>query len=344
VLYGRTRQEVSQKLTAAMRDVQRGLTLPGKRYTVGALMTEWLEQVVKPTRRASTYEAYAGRVRYHVLPKLGRIALVNLTGRHIETIQQDLLDLGRTPGTVLNVRLVLHAALDQAVRWDLIPRNPVDLARAPAQHASERRFLDEHEAAALLDSLRGDRFEALYTVAVALGLRRGEALGLQWDDVDLDAGVLRVRRSLARINHTLTLVEPKSHKSRRTIAMPSAAVTALRAHRERQAFERRAAGSLWVDEGLVFSTERGGKVSPDALTMRFRAHLKRRGLPMVRFHDLRHACASLLLAQGVDLKVVQEILGHASYATTANIYAHVMPTLKRDAADRMDSALRWQAQ
>jgi len=196
------------------------------------------------------------------------------------------------------------------------------------------------EARRLLDAARGDRLEALYSVALALGLRQGEALGLKWSDIDLEAGILRVRRAAQRIPHQGTqLVEPKTVRSRRTLVTPPVVVSALRAHRSRQIVERLAAGENWAELDLVFASQLGTLADGPNVTHRFHRLLKKAGLPPMRFHDLRHACASLLLVQGVHPRVVMETLGHSQISLTMNTYSHVLPALQREAADRMQAVL-----
>jgi integrase len=267
--------------------------------------------------------------------------LTSLSPQHVQAFQNQLLAAGNAPRSVIKARLVLSSALDQAERWGFIPRNPVRLVDPPRVPHDDREPITPEQAHALLDAVQGHRLEALYTVALALGLRRSEALGLQWSDVDLDAGVLRVRRGLQRLKGGgLQFLELKTKKSRRDIAMPRVAVDALRAHTERQAFERRAAVEIWQEHDMVFASTIGTPLEPRNVNRHFASVLKRAGLPHLRFHDLRHACATLLLLQGVELKVVQEILGHASISTTGNIYAHVLQSLKHCAAASMDAALR----
>jgi integrase len=184
--------------------------------------------------------------------------------------------------------------------------------------------------------VKGNRLEALYSVALALGLRRGEALGLRWEDVDLEAGTLRVQVALQRRKDSKTLVEPKTEQSRRTLPLPSVLVVALKAHRTRQLEERLAAGPKWRDHGLVFPSTVGTPMEPRNLTRQFKAVLQRAGLPDIRFHDLRHTAASLLVAQGVHPRVVMEILGHSQISLTMNTYTHVLPEAQREATALMD--------
>lgn len=215
---------------------------------------------------------------------------------------------------------VVHHPVGRVPRYELTPLDPAQARR-------------------LLDVIRGDRLEALYTVALAVGLRQGEALGLRWEDVDLDAGMMNVRHALQRVDGRLVLVEPKSHTSRRTIALPAGTVAALREHRRRQLEERVLAGRRWQDQDLTFTTTIGTPLDGTAVTKRFQRLLAYAGLPRQRFHDLRHACASLLLAQGVHPRVVMEVLGHSQISLTMNTYSHVIPALQREAADRMEALL-----
>jgi integrase len=232
--------------------------------------------------------------------------------------------------------------MEQAAHWGLIARNPVRLVDGPHVTCKEIQPLDPDQARQRLSAIRGDRLEALYTVALALGLRRGEALGLKWDDVDFATSTLYVQRSLQRGDNRLELVDVKTKKSRRAIPLPLVALRSLQKHRQRQDLERQTAtlANLWAETGLVFTNLTGGPMDPETATKSFQRVLKRGGLPHQRFHDLRHACASLLLAQGRDLKVIQDILGHSTITITADLYAHVMMGAKRQAAAQMDAMLK----
>jgi integrase len=234
---------------------------------------------------------------------------------------------------------VLRRALNDALRWGLVARNVATLVTPPRGQRYEVRPLDPVQARRFLDAVRGDRLEALYSVALAVGLRQGEALGLQWDDIDLDSAALHVRHALQRVDGRLQLVEPKTARSRRTVILPATVIDALKAHRSRQVAERLTAGSEWVDHKLVFCSPMGRPLDASNVTHTFQRHLIRAGLPRQRFHDLRHACASFLLAQGVSPRVVMEVLGHSQITLTLNTYTHVLPSLSREAAERMNALL-----
>ena len=209
----------------------------------------------------------------------------------------------------------------------------------PKQIRTERRYLTPDEARTFLDAVRGERLEALFTVALAIGLRQGEALGLRWEDVDLDAGIVQTRVQLQRIDGKLQLVDLKSESSHRTIALPAVALNALREHRERQRDERTTFGAAWEDHGLVFTTELGRPLDAQNVAKQLRRIREKAGLPWLNFHGLRHGFGSLLAAQGVHPRVAMELLGHSQISLTMEIYTHVAPELAREAAGKIDEIL-----
>jgi integrase len=221
-----------------------------------------------------------------------------------------------------------------------VPRNVATLVDAPRVERAEIRPMTPEEARQFLDVMKDDRLEALYSVAIALGLRQGEALGLLWPDIDLVRGTLTVQRSLQRIEGKLKLVEPKTTRSRRTINLPQVAINSLLAHRARQQQERLIAGNAWQETGFVFTTSIGTPLDASTVTHRFQATLQTAGFPRTRFHDLRHTCATLLLVQGVHPRLVMEILGHSQISLTMNLYSHVIPAMNTEVAREMDALLK----
>ena len=337
--YGKTRGEAAEKLTKALKAVQDGLPVPGERQTVGQYLETWLDKSAKPSIRPMTYASYACLIHIHLIPELGHVPLAKLSPQQVQALLNRKLASGLAPRRVAMIRGVLRTALNQALRWGLVARNVATLVSPPRAAHFEVRPLDPAQARTFLATVRGDRLEALYTVALALGLRQGEALGLRWDDVDVEAGVLHIRHALQRIDSKLQLVEPKSARSRRTIVLPDVVRDALRAHRVRQAEQRLGVGAEWEETGFVFTTAFGKPLNDSNVTHMFQRHLARAGLPHQRFHDLRHACASLLLAQGVSPRVVMELLGHSQITLTLNTYSHVLPGLQKQAAAQMDPLL-----
>lgn len=339
--FGRTRAEVADKLTRARADQQRGVTIrSNERETVGAFLIRWLADV-ETTLRPRTREGYAAVLERHLIPTIGKITLTKLTRADVRALLTSRTRAGRSPQTVRNIHGILRHALNRAVQDDLIPRNPAVGIELPRLERIETTVISPDLAARVLDAFRGDRLEGLVTVALLTGLRQGEALGLRWDDIDFTASELIVRRSLQRIARVgMQEVEPKTQRSRRSVALPSLASEALVRERDRQRFAARMAGSRWVDSGYVFTSTVGTPLSGPRVTARFQERLAATGLPRLRFHDLRHGTASLMLAMGEHPRTIMETLGHSTIRVTMDTYAHVLPSVQRDAANRLDDAVR----
>ena len=340
VLYGKTRAEVSAKLTKAMADRDGGIVFDSGGTTVGDYLDRWLTDSVRGTVRESTYSRDKYLVTNHIKPALGRLKLTNLNALHLQGLYRDRLDSGLSGSTVQKMHHVLHKALAQAVRSNLIPRNPAASVKAPTPTPKEMHPLSASEARKLLEVAQGDRLEALYVLAVHTGMRRGELLGLKWPDVDWENATVRVRRTLTRNGTGHVLGEPKTKKSRRTVRITPQAVEALNGHRAKQSEEMLTSGSLYQEQGLVFAGTGGGLINPSNLRQRsFTPLLEHAGLPRITFNDLRHTCASLLFQKNVHPKFVQELLGHASVAITLDTYSHMLPGMGSQAADAMVEAL-----
>ncbi len=335
-IYGATRREVAAKLKKVLHEQQQGLPVAVERQTVAQFLEGWLTDVVKREVEPKTYHSYAQVVKLYLNPVLGRHQLAALAPQHIQAMMNQQLADGLAPRTVQYARAVLRAALGQALRWGLVPRNVAALVDPPKSRRYEPRPLNPAQASRFLEAIRSNRLEALFTVGVALGLRPGEMFGLRWEDVDFDAKTLRVRKELQRIDGRPQLKDLKTDRSRRTLPMPSITVAALRTQRVRQNEERLLAGSRWQDWGLVFTSTIGTPLDARNVTSRYKAVLTRTGLPDIRFYDLRHSCASLLIAQGVPLAVVSRILGHSQISLTMNTYVHLFPEVQQQAADAMD--------
>lgn len=280
-------------------------------------------------------------VRPHLVPALGRVKLKSLTPAHVRGFYREKLDSGLSSATVHKMHVVLHKALDQAVSDGLIPRNAAKGVTVSQTKKREIRPLTPEQVKALLEAVRGDRFEALYILAVATGLSQGELLALKWEDVELEDAVLRVRRTLTRTGGKVDVGPPKTNKSRRSVGLTRSAVEALRAHLSRQLEEMERMGSLYHTGGLVFANQHSGIINPSNLRNRsFAKLLKLANLPKIRFHDLRHTCATLLLTKNVNPKIASEMLGHSSISITLDTYSHVLPTMQENAVRPLEDALR----
>jgi integrase len=338
-VYGKTRAEVAQKLTKAMTDRDSGLTFDSGRMTLGEYLDRWLTDAVRDTVRQRTYERYEQIARVHIKPTLGRIKLKGLTPAHVRGLYREKVDAGLAPRTVQYIHVTLQKALSQAVADGLISRSAAASVKAPRPAKKEIQPLSPDQARAFLAAAVGDRFEALYVVAVHCGLRQGELLGLKWEDVDFEAGALQVRRTLseARTGHRF---EPPKNGKGRSVRLTPHAVEALRVHLDHQLDEIGSSGDHYRDQGLVFPSRVGTPMNAKNLIARsFKPLLKRAGLPDIRFHDLRHTFATLMLRNGEHPKVVQEMLGHATIAITMDTYSHVLPNMQRDAVERLGALL-----
>ena len=337
--YAQTRHEVGRKLATAIKARQDGLPLVPERQTVANYLQHWLE-TAKPTVRPRTFVRYEEYVRLHAIPELGRLSLARLSPQHLQRLYASRLEAGLSPATVAHLHAVLHRALGQAARWGLAPRNVAELVTPPRSERREMSTLSPEQARAFLETAEGDRLEALYVLALNTGMRQGELLALRWREVDLEGGSLQVTATLQRTSEGFTFSEPKTAHSRRQMALTAPAVEALRSHRARQLEERLSMGAAWEDNDLVFANEVGRPIEGTNLIRRwFYPLLERANLPRIRFHDLRHTAATLLLGRGVHPKIVSEMLGHSQIAITLDLYSHVTPTMQRQAVEALEAAL-----
>ena len=335
VVSGRTRADAVRKLDALKGEAAQGFA---SGETTGTFLARWVE-TVRPRLRPSTHREYVRHVTGH-FASLSPVPLTKLSPGHVERAMAALLAGGLSAQTVRHARSSLRRALHDAQRDGLIARNVAALARPPRLERRELRALTVAEVRAFVAATADDPLGPAFAVAIGTGLRRGELLALRWTDVDLTGRSLVVRRSLARTaDGSYAAAEPKTPRSRRTVMLPAVALDGFLRQRDAQNVTRDALGSAWQDrEGLVFTDPVGRLMDPEWMSKQFRTAADRLGLP-VRLHDLRHAAASLMLSAGVPLKVVSETLGHASIAITADVYAHVTPELRREAASAMDRAL-----
>ena len=346
VFYGKTRKEVQEKLKVALREQQQGTLVTAPRQTLAQFLTDWLENSQRQSVRPRTYERYEELVRLHIAPALGRYELQKLSAQHLQAFYAKKAEEGLSATTINHFHNVLHKALDTAVKWNLVARNVCDLVSPPRRKRYEVHPLTLEQVHKLLAVVEGHEMEALFRLALATGLRRGELMGLKWQDINLDAGVLQVRRILSRVPSKMpgkgyVEAEPKTQKSRRSVVIASFALEALKQHRERQREAEITAGPLWQDHDFVFCTSIGTHLNPTRdMLDQLKVLLKKAGLPDIRFHDLRHSAATLLLSVGVHPKVVQEILGHSQISITMDVYSHVLPGMQQEAMSRLNDALR----
>jgi integrase len=343
-----TRKACQAALNKVLTAVEARTFVPPTRITLKAfLLGEWLP-TVKGTLRPTTYASYAMLAREHIIPRLGSLQLQKLTPASINALYASLAENGRVRGTgalsassVRRVHAVLHRACGDAVRWGRLTVNPVDAADPPKQSSehAERPVWSAEQLAGFLAHVADDRLSALWRLLAMTGLRRGEALGLQWADVDMEAGSISIRRAWIPVNGIPQMSEPKTKRGRRTIALDPATLEALKAHAARQAVEQADWQEAWVETGFVFTREDGQPLHPWHVSKAFKDHLKAAALPEIPLHGLRHSYATLALSSGVNPRIVSGRLGHSTVALTLDVYSHVLPQQDRDAAERIADLL-----
>lgn len=337
--YAKSRQEVARRLAEALRDRDKGLPIVGERQTTAQFLAAWLD-VVKTTIGVGTSKTYEEIVRLHLVPTIGALPLGKLTPQHVQTLYAKKLDAGLSTTTAHHIHAVLHRALESAVALDLVVRNVTDRVTAPRMRRHEMEVFSPEQSKAFLDAIAVDPLETLYVLALTTGMRQGELLGLTWRDIDLDAGWLHIHTTVRKLRGEFVFAPPKTKRSRRGVALTTMAVEALKRHQQRHMKARVTAGLAWKDNDLVFCNATGGPLDGrNLLRHHFRPLLKRAGLPRIRFHDLRHTTATLLLGQGIYPKVVAEMLGHTTIGITLDTYAHVLPQMQREAATILDRLL-----
>jgi integrase len=331
------KRDAEALLVQLLHERDTGVERPVGKITVAEYLDRWMVDYVEPSLAPKTQSAYRDVIRNHFVPALGSLDLVALRPSHIQALYTRLL--GRLSArSVLRYHQVLHAALRQAVRWQLLTRNPADAVEPPRPGRREIRALTPDQARAVMAAADPTPLGAFVRLALLTGMRRGELLGLRWADIEGDS--IHIQQTAQRIaGQGIVFRQPKTRLSRRSIALSSDAVAVLRQHRLRQAEARFLAGPAYQDRDLVFATGLGTPLEPGNVLRTWRRVVATAELPGLRIHDLRHGHATLMLGQGVHPKIVSERLGHASINITLDTYSHVLPGLQAAAAEALDSIL-----
>ncbi|AKK30373.1 site-specific integrase [Mycobacteroides abscessus] len=367
-VYGDSERAALDELGKVLDQQRRGIPTATTTLTVAEYMTYWLEHIAEPSVRRTTYATYEGDVRLHIIPGIGNRKLKSLQASHIRAWLTGLQtrcqccaqgkDAARgrksqarccalvpakccndalSASSIRHILRVLRAALQDAVDEEMLSRNVARLVQLRVTDDRKVRSFTRAEAMRFLKTAETTRLYALWAVALSMGLRRGEALGLQWSDVDLDAERITIRRALHRVDGQLKLENVKTEGSVAVLPVPRTLVPILTNHRRRQLEERLAAGSTWRDTGLVFTTPKGGALEPRNVNRMFHSLCAKAEVPQLRVHDLRHSCATLLFTMGVQPATVQKILRHSSITVTTGTYVEVIEAVQRDALDSMGS-------
>ncbi|MFD5396610.1 tyrosine-type recombinase/integrase [Streptomyces sp. NPDC127097] len=336
--YGKTWAECDAKRRELLAKVDGGVPVPTRSAKLAEWLPYWLDNVIKPNRKRSTYSKYAMHVRLYLVPLLGTKRLETLGPRHVRVF---LADVARksSPATAKEAHRVLRTALTAATREELVTRNVASLVEAPKVVSRETTPWSLDETLTFLEEARRDPLYAAFVLAIAMGLRRGEVLGLRWSDVDLDGRVIRISNQVQRIGGELYQDTTKTGKIR-PVPLPLICLAALRWHRLRQAHEAEKRSTKIDPAGLVFTTRSGRPIEPRNLNRSFSRLTASAGLRTIRLHDARHGCATLLTAAGVAPRVLMEILGHSQISMTMDVYTHVAQDTQREAISHMDRLLK----
>jgi integrase len=350
-VYGKTREVVAAKLVELQSLTHKHIPAAPVKHTVRTFGEEWIRRLRDDEKRKpATVANYEWILNKYVYDVVGAVRITSLTPAHVRKVMNTTANLNRkrqdgtveplSARTVQLTRSVLRAMLAEAQRDELIHRNVAALVKGPTVTRVEVEPWTRQEVDTFLKVARGHRLGALFSVGVALGMRKGELLALHWNDIDMNGRTLRVSKTVQRLgSQGLVTGTPKTMRSRRTIPLPAQVVRSLVEHRRGQDSEREAAGDAWQDNGLVFASKSGSLLDPKHVNRVLDSLAEEAGVRRIRFHDLRHTCATLLLGQGVAARTVMEVLGHSQMSITTDLYGHVMPTTLRDAADAMDTAL-----
>ncbi len=346
-----TKKEAEKELTKWLHEIDTGMAVDTSKATITEHMEAWLSTVAQHNVRPTTIAHYRATVKNHIVPRLGTIGVQKLTPARIQAMYSEMLAEGKGARTVQLTHLRLQQALSLAVQWNIIARNPCDLVTPPRTQRKELRTWNREDVRRFLDAATSDVYAPLWEIALATGIRRGELLGLRWQDVDLTRGTLTIQQAVTLLNDKAIIQQPKSAASRRTVRLPAHCIAALQAHKDRRVFGTPQRTSSDDARDLVFTNTTGGIIHPRNLIRNFALIMeqeeKRRvaetpdtmPLPRIRFHDLRHTYATLSLSGGANIKTVSARLGHSSIAITGDVYMHVTPQMDERATAVIEAAI-----
>ncbi|MEU6115066.1 site-specific integrase [Streptomyces sp. NPDC047117] len=336
--YGKTWAECDTKRRDLLNKVDNGVPVPTRSAKLAEWLPYWLENIIKPRRKRTTYAKYEVHVRLYLVPMLGTKRLESLSVGDVRRFLGQV-ERKKSAATAKESHRVLRTALMAACREELITRNVATLVEPPSPESRDLSPWSLDETLAFLSVSRGDSLYAAFVLAIALGFRRGEIVGLRWSDVDLDKREIRVRKQRQRVRGEAYDDDPKGRRRRQTLPLPAMCLAPLRWQRLRQAAMRERAGKDWEETDYIFTTRTGKPIEPRNLYRSFTRVAKNADLRVIRLHDARHGCATLLTAAGVAPRVVMEILGHSQIAITMNTYTHVVQDTQREAVSHMDRLL-----
>lgn len=335
-----TKKEAEAALAKLIADIERGLYTETSKTSFGSYLENWLQDK-RANIRKSTFRSYEWLVKKHIIPHIGRVELAKLTPAHLQRLYTKLQQKENplSNRSILHAHLIIQEALDRALKWGIISRNVAKAVDPPRPKKVDFKVWSEDDVRRFLETAKEDRYYIAFLLAITTGMRKGEILGLRWQDVDMEKGIISVRQTLSYTGKGSEFQAPKTDHGKRAIALPSQTIEELRRHRVKQAEEKILAGPLYKDHGIVVATQVGTPVTARNLDRSWYKLREEAGVPEIRFHDLRHTHASLMLLQGIHPKIVSERLGHANIGITLDTYSHVMPGLQEAAALQFGDAI-----
>jgi len=337
---GSSKREAEKQMAKLMHELDNGNFVKPEKTTVSQYLRRWLIEYGKPSLSPRSYERYKGIIEKNLIPAFGSLTLTGLRPEHIQRHYAHMVDKGLAAGTVRYDHIVIHGALRMAVKWQLVSRNVADAAEPPKAKHTEMQTWDSDEVAQFLEAAKATPYHVLFYAALYTGARRSELLGLSWRHIDFLYSQINIERGLQWTkDEGYVFTQPKSAKSRRTIALPSSLVLLFKDYREKQKYVRMFEGKSLAEEDLVFAHPNGSPLFPNSVSRAWGLIAKKAGVKAIRFHDARHSHATLLLKQGAHPRVVQERLGHSTIATTLDVYSHVTPGIQEAVAARFDEVM-----
>ena len=349
--YGKTRQEVSEKIIQTQSEIKAGTFIEPSKVKFGEWLDTWLQNYMKPSLRPTTYSSYDQIIRTHIKPELSDYQLRELRPEHLQKLYNNKHQHGRLDGTgslspryVRYIHVIIHSSLEQAIKNQLIVRNVSEATTLPRQAKKEIRIFTVEEQKKFIEAAENDSLGSALKLDLASGLRLGELLALRWSDINFNDSIIRVRSSLSRLRtfekgiktSELIFQEPKTKSGKRSIPIPASILEDLKEHKRVQDSEKASIGEAFCDNGLVFCTQLGSPIEPRNMMRKFYELVESAGIPHTNFHAARHTFASRALEAGIHPKVVSEMLGHASISITLDLYSHVLPDLKKEAASKLN--------
>lgn len=335
----KTRRDCQEWLKKTINQIDNGMNYASTKTTLSEFLKGWLTNT-KAAKRRNTWDQYQRVIFNQIIPNIGHIKIRDLRPEHIQGMYNLLLEREIGIYTVLKIHTVLHGALQQAVKTGMIERNPASYTQPPKEPSTEMSVLDESQVSQLLVTAKDHRWKALYHLALTTGMRQMELLGLKWIDLDWTKQTIKVERQLIRpVGEVIQFSAPKTRLGKRSVVLGGKTIEALRGHYERQQSDRQAASDKWVEHGLIFTNSFGGPIHPRNLLRDFKKLLQDAGLPAIRFHDLHHTSASLMLNNGIPPIIVSRRLGHARASITLDVYGHLIPSLQAEVAEKIDELI-----